>query len=171
MEKLEAKLDELLVKKAPYQLPVNAKELLVTALPWLTLAGGVLTLLGAWGLWSLLSRLENVNQLYGYAPSYAQTAFGPLFWASLIILVTQGVLYLVAFPGLRDKKKAGWNILFWVALANLAYGVVSLLANAQVGSFLFSLLGSLIGMYLLFQVRSYYTGSKAKSTTSATPKK
>jgi uncharacterized membrane protein HdeD (DUF308 family) len=83
-------------------------------------------------------------------------------WAGVVLIGVEGLLYLLAFPGLRDHKKQGWNYLFYGALLNLAYAVVSLFTNYNsVGNFLGALIGSAIGFYLLFQVRSAYVGAQS----------
>lgn len=170
MRPVENKLDELLVKKAPYQLPPNAKKSLVGAMPYLALVGGVLALLGAWGVYqvaawanSWLSVANDLSATYGYGVGYT-AAYGPLLWVSLLLLLAEAVAMFVAFSPLKAHKKRGWDLLFWVSLLNLAYAVVYLIARPDIMQFVFSLLGSVIGLYLLFQVRSSYTGAAASST-------
>lgn len=176
LQHVEEKLDELLVKKAPYQLPESAKENLVKYLPWVTLIGGVLALLAAIPLYQALTLADrvmtNVNAFYqaaGYGATPLQ-GVGVIAWLSLLLLVLEGLLFFMAFTGLKEHKKSGWNILYWVALLNLGNLVIMFVANWQFGSFLFSLVGEVIGFYLLFQIRSFYGGAKtapAKPSTGA----
>lgn len=182
MQQLEKPLDDSF-KKLP-QLPENARKGLATALPWLTLAGGVLSLLGAWYLYQAVTWVDQwagyANSLYGAAGYTAPvTGVGAMAWIGLIILVAQAVLFFVAFPALRTFKKSGWNLLLWVALVSVVYSVVVNVLSGyfNVGQLIFSLLGAAIGLYLLFQVRPYYTaaGSAApavahKTATTHTPK-
>ena len=64
------------------------------------------------------------------------------------------------FPGTREKKKSGWNLLFYALLINVAYGFVVMFTDyGSVGSFIGSLIGSAIGGYFLFQIRSSYSKS------------
>src|SRR5689334_2426277 len=98
MKVIENKLDDMLVKKAPYKLPENFKKGLVTAMPWLALLGGILSLLGAWSVYQIVSWASSwmgvANELsaaYGYYTGYS-TAFGPLLWVSLLLLVVEAVV-------------------------------------------------------------------------------
>lgn len=166
MKVLEDKLDELLVKKAPYKLPENFKKGLVTAMPWLALIGGILSLLGAMGVYQLVTVASSwigvANELsnaYGY--SGYSSSFGPLLWLSLALLVVEAVVSFMAFSPLKENKKRGWDLMFWLSLLNVAYAVIYLIAAPNIMQFIFSLLGSAIGLYLLFQIRSHYTGAPA----------
>jgi hypothetical protein len=174
---LETKLNDVFVKSTP-KLPEDAKKTLVRALPVISAVLGVLSLWGAYGLWHWAHLTENavryVNDLCnaysvaGCGGATGASRFTIWLWASIILIGVEGVLYLLAFPGLRDHKKQGWNYLFYGALLNLAYAVVSLFTNYNsVGNFVGALIGSAIGFYLLFQLRSAYTG--AKTPSSSTP--
>lgn len=179
MIKLEEKLDELLVKKAPFQLPVSSKEGLVKAMPWLTLVGGILMLLIALMVWqwlgSLTSDVINVanqlNSYYGldYTPI---SGMQPFLWLSLILIIVEAVMFFMAYPALKARQKRGWKLLFWVSLLNTAEAILQAIGYTNFGTLILALLGSVVGLYLLFQIRSYYTGeSKPVSTgTMQTPK-
>lgn len=163
MGPLENKLDELLVKKAPFQLPSNGKKTLINALPYLALVGGVLALLGAWGVYQIamwanswLSVANELSTTYGYATSYTQS-YGPLLWVSLLLLLAEAVVMFMAFAPLQARKKRGWDLLFWASLLNVVYAVVYLVARPDVMQFVFFVLGSVVSLYVLFQVRSGYT--------------
>ncbi|MGH7196354.1 MAG: hypothetical protein ACREGJ_01140 [Candidatus Saccharimonadales bacterium] len=180
LQQLEEKLNEFFVTKAPFQLPENGKKVLVQLLPWLTLIGGVLSLFAVWGLYQLATWANSVsmwanelNRAYGtYGYPTTAAAVGPVVWLSLALMLVVAVLYFVAFPALRARKKSGWNILLWVALLYVAVAIVNLFMDQQIVSFLFSLLGSVVGLYLLFQVRSHYsavptqTGKKTGGDTT-----
>ena len=173
MNQLEAKLDTIFEKNAP-KLPAGAKKVIVQYAPWVSLIVGLLSLWAAWALWGLAHTatafIDYANQLSAaYGGSITTTVDMTLWvWLALAVLVVEAVLYLLAFPGLRDRKKAGWNYLYWGALLNVAYAVVSLFVSySGVGSFIGALIGSAIGLWLLFQVRSSYMGSK-HATSGAT---
>lgn len=168
MHGIETSLDNLF-KKAP-QLPEGARKGLASALPWLTLIGGILSLIGAWGIFSLVNLANQISTgygLYGYTAPVA-TFVGPLVWVGLALIVLQAILFLVAFPGLRAHKKSGWNILLWVSFVNIIYDIVyNIFAYMNIGQLIFSLIGAVIGLYLLFQVRSYFTAAGAPPTPKA----
>lgn len=160
---LEKSLDGVLGEKAAYKLPKSAREGLVKIAPWLSLLGGIFGLLSAIGLWQAAHR---VNELVDYAnqlsasfggPAQSADKLGAAFWLSLVMLVVFSALAFLAFPGLKNRKKTGWNLMFYSAIANFVYGVISIFySGAGFGSFVMTALGTVLGLYLLFQVRSYY---------------
>ncbi|HSX30963.1 MAG TPA: hypothetical protein VLE99_03535 [Candidatus Saccharimonadales bacterium] len=172
----EAKMDELFVRNAP-GLPKGAKKALVAWLPLISAVVGVLSLWAAWNLWHwahlanhYLGLVCNAYSVSGCGNVIA-SRFSIWLWLGIILLGVEGVLYLMAYPGLRDHKKDGWNYLFYGALLNLVYAVVSLFSSYNVvGSFLGALVGSAIGFYLLFQVRDAYTGKKDTASPDSSPK-
>jgi uncharacterized membrane protein HdeD (DUF308 family) len=88
-------------------------------------------------------------------------------WLGLILLITEAVLYIAAFPAIRARKKSGWDLLFYAMLVNVVYGVVVLFTSyGSLVSLIGTLIGSGIGLYLLFQIRSSYSKAPAgkKST-------
>ncbi len=159
---LEKSLDGVLGEKAPYKLPGNARETLVKIAPWLSLAGGVFGIISAIGLWRAAHYVNQwvdvANQLSASFGVSAQTPrLGLTFWLSLVMLVVFSALAFLAFPGLKAKKKTGWNLMFYSALANVGYAVISLFYDGGgFGSFFGAAVGSVLGLYLLFQVRSHY---------------
>ncbi len=150
-------------KSAP-KLPENGKKWLVKYLPWINVVLGALMLLAAWNLYHWA---HTVNKLIDYANSFYKTSTGSNLnkdrltvgiWLAIIVLVVQAVLYIAAFRGTRDRKKAGWNLMFYAALVNIVYGVILLFTDyGGVGTFIMSLIGSAIGLWLLFQIRSSYS--------------
>ncbi len=162
VKQLEDALDDIFVKKAP-KLPENAKKVIVEWLPWINLALGVLTLWAAWTLWQwanvadkLIDYANTLSRVYG-GGEVVSSRMGLGIWLSLIVLAIEAVLYLLAFPATRARKKSGWDLLFYAALVNVAYGaVVFFTAYGGFGNLLGSLIGSAIGLYFLFQIRGLY---------------
>jgi hypothetical protein len=176
MDQLEEQLNEVFVKKAPFQLPENAKKVIVDILPWLNLIFGVLTLLSAFWLYQAATVVDkwvgwanDVARTYGGTP-VATSHLTLMVWVGIIVLAVEGALWIAAFPGVKDKKKSGWNILFVALLVNIVYGFVSLFFNVGsyggVSGFFGYIIGTVIGLYLLFQIRSVFLVSKK----SAAPK-
>jgi uncharacterized membrane protein HdeD (DUF308 family) len=167
---LETKLNDIFVKNAP-ALPKGGKKVLVEWAPWLALLGGILTLWSVAMLWhwahvanDLINYANSLSAAYG-GTKVADTRMTVGIWLGLLVLLVEGVIYLLAFPGLRDRKKSGWNWIYYGALINIVYGFVIMFTNyGGVGSFLLSLVGSVIGLWLLFQVRASYL-SRGKSAT------
>ena len=127
------------------ELPKNAREVLVKIAPIISLVFGVLGVIVAISGLGLLTATSPFAVMGGVQ---ATSAYGTGFVAVLIYLVSS-VLLLAAFPGLKAKKMHGWNLLFWSEAVNLLGGLVSL-------SILSAVIGAVIGLYLLFQIKSYY---------------
>jgi hypothetical protein len=132
-------LEYYLVTKAPFQIPDNVKEWIVQFGPWITIVLLVLSLpalLIVLGIGTALVPLGGV----GYATGFGYLALG---------LIIQLGLTVAALPGLFARKMSGWNLLFYARLVGLAS---SLLA----GNLISALVGGLISLYILFQVRPLY---------------
>ena len=132
-------LDFYLVKKAPFQLPDNAKEWIVQWGPWITVVLLVLALpplLVVLGIGAAIMPFGGV----GYAAGFTYLT---------IVLIAQLGLTVAALPGLFARKMAGWQLLFYAQILSFAF---SLLSGSIIGAFI----GAVISMYLLFQVRPLY---------------
>ena len=167
-----AKMLEPLYKATP-PLPKNVNDWFAKAWPILALIVGILELLSAWSLWhvghlvnTVVSYTNALNSAYGTSVT-VNYHLGFFYWLSLIFLAVTGIIFIVAYPGLKARRKAGWDMLFLGAIVNVVYGVVSVFDNSYggVGKLVLTLIGSAVGFYFLFQVRSYYIG-KAKTTLS-----
>ncbi len=146
-------------------LPESSKESLVKAWPWIALVFGILQILVAWGLYGVISLVNRVSDITNTYSIYVtgQTAGlssldKTLIYLGVLVLLVDGVVLLLAYPKLKTRSKAGWDLLFLGALLNLGYAVLSIfIRDRGVGSFIFSAIGSAVGFYLLFQVRAKYT--------------
>ncbi len=175
-KQLENVMDEYLVKKAPFQLPEGARKWLVAWAPWLSLIGGIIGLLGSLSLWraahTVNTYMDATNEwLRAYGAEPVKTRhLGILFYIALIVLLIQSLLALYAIAGLKAKSKAkGWNIVLLSVLLSFVYGVFSALTDyGSLGNFVFSVIGLVIGLYILAQVKTYYNGSK--KTQKSEPK-
>lgn len=165
----ETKLNDVFGKNAP-KLPEGGKAWLIKYLPVIALVLGILSLLATWQIW----RWAHVVNTYGnFASQVCNTAgvecnnilpsrLTAWIWITLLVMITESLLYLFSYPGLQARKKQGWNYLYYGALLNVAYAIVSLFSNYGSGffSFIWSLLTSAVGLWLLFQVRDAYTGKR-----------
>jgi len=130
------KILEDFFKKLP-NLPANAREVLVSVAPWIAIIFGILgviTGLGAVGV-------SPLALFGGLSSSVTVLIMG-------VATIVASVLMLMAFPKLTKKAYKGWELLFWSEVVNTVAAVMVL----SVGS----ILGVLIGFYLLFQIKSYY---------------
>ena len=139
MNGLMATLDEYLVKKAPFQIPDAGKEFVVRFGPWISLFLLVITLpilLFALGVGTFLAPFAGL----GYA-----TGFG---LSTIFALLEIGLLAL-ALPGLFARKLSGWTLLFYEQLVHMVGALVT-------GAIIAGVIGTIIGLYILFQVREKY---------------
>jgi hypothetical protein len=173
LQKLEATLAEVFEKKAPYQLPASTRKSLAGAMWWLALVFGLLQLWAAWGLWHLghiadkwVDYANSISVAYGNGAAVVNH-LGMFYYLSLGVVVIDAVLLLMAVPQLKVfKKRRGWNFLYYSLLINVAYGVVRIFSEVGggVSQLLGAVIGSAIGAYFLFQVRSYFNGHKLADT-------
>ncbi|MEK7177539.1 MAG: hypothetical protein AAB705_01790 [Patescibacteria group bacterium] len=147
LSKLEVTLEEYLVKKAPFQLPTNVKEIIVKFAPYLAILGvvmgipGVLALLGAGAI------LAPIGLVGGLMTGKPFLGFG--YIVSVVFLAVMVLLEGLAIPGLFSRSKKAWTFLYWSALV----GVVQNIVSFNVGGLI---IGGLLSMYFLFQVKEYY---------------
>ena len=169
LEPIEKSLNDLFVKQAP-ELPSNAKKAIVVYLPWINLILGLLTLYSVYVIWhwahtvnSLINYANSISAAYD-APPIATNRLSFGIWLGLIVLAVEALLYIAAFPATRDRKKSGWDLVFYAFLLNVAYGLVIMFTSyGGVGSFIWSLIGSAIGFYFLFQIRDSYTAGARRT--------
>lgn len=162
LQPLEKSLDDLFVKQAP-ALPAGGKKALVQYLPWINLILGLIALYTAYVLWhwahfanSLINYANSLSAAYG-GPTVATNRLSVGIWLGIVVLAIEALLYIAAFPGTRDRKKVGWNLMFYALLVNIVYGVLVLFTDyGSVGNLVGAVIGSAIGLYLLFQIRSSY---------------
>lgn len=171
LDSLEKQLNEIFGKQLP-ALPAGGKKFLVSYLPYISLILGVLVLLSVLSLWrwataanDLVNNLNSLSEAYGGTSITATDRLGPVVWLAIIALAIQGALYVASYPGLKARKKSGWNLMFYALIVNVVYGVVMVFsAYGGLGSLVASLIGTSIGLYLLFQIRASYSASKATKT-------
>lgn len=167
MQDVENKLDELFVKKAP-ALPNGVKEWIVKYLPWINLVLGVFSLYSVYVIWhwahyanNLIDYANQISAAYG-GTQISTNRLSVGIWLGLIVLAIEAILYIVAFPATRARKKSGWDLLFYALIVNVVYGIVMVFTSyGGFGSLLGSLIGTLIGLYFLFQIRAKYLHEKA----------
>jgi len=123
-------------KQAP-KLPSSATDVLVKIAPWISLIFGILGVIAG-------------ISLLGVSPL---ALFGGLHSSFVVLLtgvisIVSSVLMLMAYPKLVKRQYKGWELLFWSEVVSTVSAVIGL----SVGS----VIGVLIGFYLLFQIKSYY---------------
>ena len=140
LSKLESTLEEYLVKKAPYQLPADVKEGIVKFGPWIILILTLLSLpllIGAFALTTLSAPFMMMagQSTYGIIPA--------------LVLGVSVVFNFIALPGLFNRTKQGWKYAYYSEL-------LSILSSILYGNIFSAILGIIIGLYILFQVKPLY---------------
>lgn len=132
-------LNFYLVTRAPFQIPDGAKEFLVRFGPWLIVVALVLMLPAALlvlGLGAIVAPFAGISGVTGFG------------FLGLGLLVQFG-LTAAALPGLFARKLSGWTLLLYAQLVSIVFSLLG-------GHIVAAVIGGLISLYLLFQVRSLY---------------
>lgn len=169
---IEKQMDEYLVRKAPFQIPENGRKMIADWSPIIALVFGVIAVLAAISLWRSGYYINDaVRVLNEYSASLGVESraneLGLMFYASLLALLVQGLLLLLAYPGLKRKSKAkGWDLLLYGSLASFAYGVfVSFTNYGDISNLIGVTVGVVISLYILAQIKTQYSGQTAKKPT------
>ena len=149
MHGLEAWLAPM-YQNAPH-IPENGRKVIVQIAPWAALVFGILGIVGlftalAGGLFLTIGTL-------GFATPYLLRALIPLAFSAVSV-----ALMLIAFPGLQAMKKSAWNLMFYATTVNVLGGVASVFGayGYMMSGFAGTIIGAIIGYWLLFEIRSYY---------------
>jgi len=145
--KLEVILEEYLVEKAPFQLPKNVKEIIVKFAPYLAIIGVVMGIPGVLALLGAGTILAPLGLVGGMMTGRPFLGFG--YIVSVVFLGVMILLEGLAIPGLFSRSKKGWTYLYWSALVGVLQNIISFNVGGLV-------IGGLISMYFLFQVKEYY---------------
>ena len=140
---LEALLDEYMVKKAPFALPKEAKEFIVKVSPYLIIILAIIAIPAVLTALGLTAIVAPFAMLGGHV-----WGFGAII--SLLITIVMIVMEIAAVPGLFKRTKASWNLVFYASIVGLIGSLFSL------GSILNVIIGTIIGWYILFQVKELY---------------
>jgi hypothetical protein len=146
MEQLEKFFEDLFLKKITYQLPPKGKEFLVQIAPYLAIIGVIMmvpAILAILGMGSFFSAYS-----YGFG-----LRLGWYYYIGIIFIIIQTVLMAMSIQGLMKRKKQGWRFLYYSSLVSLVHSVAFAFNPMGV---IWALIGSAIGLYLLFQIKSHY---------------
>jgi hypothetical protein len=146
MEQLEKFFEDLFIKKIPYQLPVKAREAIVEYAYIIIIIGLIFmvpAILAIFGLGSIFSF---------YALGFG-SHFGLFYYLSVVLLIAQAILLGLSLAGLKARKIAGWRYVYYSELVSALHSIV--FSYGMSGIF-WSVVSIAIGLYLVFQVKSYY---------------
>lgn len=157
---LESYLDFYLRGKLP-GMPENAKAFLVKAIPWIDLVMIILVLPLAFLALGLTALVDSFS-FFGAMQASARISLSPgwdvVFYIFLFVPL---VLQAIALPGLFKKSASGWRFSFYAILVD----AIGYLIALNFGS----LIGVAISLYLLFQIRSFYSGLPAIAPITVNP--
>ncbi len=166
LKDLEKQLDKLLGKGSPYQMSDKARHALAGASWAIALFIGIFQAWAALSLWDLgdhaVAVLNYANDLAGGGVTVPSLGF--FFYFSLLVILADAVLLLMAVPHLKDLKKRGWELLYYSLLINIIYSFLRIFSNigGGFGQFIVQLFFSAIAGYFLFQIRDVFTPGKVK---------
>lgn len=155
MKQLENKLNELLVTKAPFQLPQNARK-------WIADYAWVFALVGlVLGIMAFFPLMAGLGIVSTFGVVFASGRLLLLAWLSLLAMAAYLVVLGIAVPKLKDKKAQGWDLVYFATLAYFVYDVVyalSYISAASIMGLIWNLIWLVVALYFLFQVRSQFKG-------------
>ena len=135
-------------------LPKEWRHWLADNVWWLVLIGVVL---GAFGILGLVPVVLGISIFTGIVAGPAAGALVIITGiVNMAVLVVSVVLEAMAVTPLKAKQKRGWDLLFLVSLIAFAGSVLNAIITGNIGHILGLLVGTLIGLYLLFEVRMYF---------------
>ncbi len=139
--KLEKQLELYLVDKAP-AIPKEWRELLVKIAPWISLVMVIIAVPAVLAIFGMAAWVSSFAYLGGVGYS---TGFTISWIFTLMVMALQAL----AIPGLFKRTKAAWNLLFYATL-------LTAVQNLVVFNLAGLIIGTLISLYILFQVKEYY---------------
>lgn len=135
-------------------LPKGLVDFIVSVAPWLVGLGGVLGILAGLGM---------ITSAVGFSSSFWMNVRGVTLTHMLVLgvlqLLSAGIL-LLAFSRLKDKQYTGWLLLFChlgLGIVQQAVTVLFSFGSIYMGSLLWTVVGVLLGLYILFEVKSKYS--------------
>lgn len=146
MSSLEGTLESYLGEKAP-QLPQQWKDVLVKVAPYLAIIAvviGVPGFLALLGLGAFVVPLGTIGGIMTGKPF-----FGVGYILNVAFLGVMVLLEGLAIPGLFGRKMSGWKYMYWGTLVGAVQNIISFNVGGLV-------IGTLLSLYLLFQVKKNY---------------
>jgi len=153
--KIETNLDKLFTKTFPYQLPQWFSEIIVD---WAWLIVPAIIIVQPWIGW-------------GYWDDVHYNTTGPnfFFYIAFLVMAIEIALQLLALPGLLKHSRLSWQLLYYSAFLNIAYGVVRIFSSEGSIGPLFGMVAiTAIFLYVLFQIRPWFKRTARRRTSSQT---
>jgi len=150
------------VKNVPH-LPAAGQKWLALNAWWIVLAaaiiGGIWFLFALNGLFSLLTLLNSVSNLYYVTNTYTDYAIFKAIVGLVLLGLSVAALAFAVMP-LKDRLKKGWVLLFLAWIISAVSIVVSAILSLSVIGFIISIIfGAIflaIGGYFLFEIHGQF---------------
>lgn len=142
-------LEPYFTKQAPFQIPKKWRENLVNWIPWINLVIGILLL-------PAVLVVIGLGTIVGIVAPAVGVSTGIFYWLSILLAAVTIALLFVTFPGLRARKLSAWKLVFWADVVYFAYGIVSSVSTGDLMGIVTQFIGTAVGLYVLFQIKSYY---------------
>lgn len=140
LSEFEALCQTYFIDKAPV-LPDGVKEFLVKVAPYLAI---IEVVFGGLGLLTLLGLGSFMSMSY-----WGLGIYDFRFFVGVIGTVISLILSAMAIQGLFHRKRSAWNLMFYAA-------IVQALENLLTLNIFGLVIGTVISLYILFQIRSHY---------------
>ena len=151
-------------KDVPH-LPAGFTKWLAENAWWLTVIGVVFGVFGLFGTLTALTVGSVVLTAVG-GPALG----GLVFFGSLLSLIVTGITLVfeaMAISPLKASAKRGWDLVFLASLVGGAGGAISALLSVNIGGLVVTAVAFAISMYVIFEVRKYFSVKKAEEKKSA----
>ncbi len=137
---------EKIYQVVPFKLPEGVVNFFVNIAPYLAFLGAVIGL--------IIGPLGALNTLASFLTLDIKIIFDTFL--TLILLGLSTYLSIKAYKPLKNREMKGWILLFWMYVLNILTAVSNILLNSQEGT-IGSIIGSLIGIYIITQMKHKYT--------------
>ncbi len=138
-------------------LPKPIIEFIASIIPFASVLVGGLSLFSALVLTPSLLVFNQQMISYGGQSMNVFAGTGPLLFVSIVFLVVIGVLLVAAFPSLMKREYEGWLTVLAADLVSVVYGVLSFVLAPIGGSPITTVLSTIIGFYVWFELKALYT--------------
>jgi hypothetical protein len=140
-------------------LPAGVSRFLANLSPWVAVLVGLLSLFSVIALTPLIlgssAMMSTLSVMVENTP-YVIDSLNPAYYLlSATLLFLDGLLLLAAFQPLRRKELRGWALVFWSNVVSSIHMIVGIAFAGE--PILSSLLGIVIGFYIVFETKKWFT--------------
>lgn len=142
-----------LFKGLPH-LPKDWRHWLADNAWWLALIGAAFGCLGILGLVPVVLGISIFTGIVAGPAAGALIIITGI--VNMAVLVVSVALEAMAITPLKARQKRGWDLLFLVSLVTFTGAVLNALITGNVNHIIGLVIGTLVGLYVLFEVRMYF---------------